>query len=66
VIGSGVVPAVFTAVLLTAFSREVLGLSPHAARWRVVAHQTVTVLLILTYIELATRLSVRIIGAIGA
>ena len=66
VIGSGVVPAVFTAVLLTAFSREVLGLRPHAARWRVVAHQTVTVLLILTYIELATRLSVRIIGAIGA
>jgi hypothetical protein len=66
VIGSGVVPMAGTAVLLLAFGREVLCLTGRQARVRVFAHQAVTVLLIVAYIELATRLSVRIIGAAGA
>lgn len=66
VVGSGAVPMLFTAVLLMAFGREVLGLTAREARWRVAAHQAVTVLLILAYIEFATRLSVRILGAMGA
>ena len=66
VIGSGVVPMAATVVLLLAFGREVLGLTGRAARMRVLAHQAATVLLIVAYIELATRLSVRIIGALGA
>ena len=55
-----------TAVMLAAFGREVLGLSGREARIRVFAHQAVTILLIVAYIELATRLSVRIIGALVA
>lgn len=66
VIGSGVVPMAVTAVMLAAFGREVLGLSGREARIRVFAHQAVTILLIVAYIELATRLSVRIIGALVA
>jgi hypothetical protein len=66
VIGSGSVPMAITAVLLAAFGREVLGLSGRQARTRVFAHQAITILLILGYIEVATRLSVRIIGAVGA
>ena len=66
VIGSGVVPMALTAFMLAAFGREVLGLSGREARIRVFAHQTATILLIVAYIELATRLSVRIIGALGA
>jgi hypothetical protein len=65
-IGSGVVPMAVTAVMLMAFGREVLGLSRREARVRVCAHQAATILLIVGYIELATRLSVRIIGAFGA
>jgi hypothetical protein len=66
VIGSGVVPLAITAFMLGAFGREVLGLSGREAMVRVFAHQAVTILLIVAYIELATRLSVRIIGALGA
>ena len=55
-----------TAVMLMAFGREVLGLSRRAARVRVWAHQAATIVLIVGYIELATRLSVRILGAFGA
>ena len=66
VIGSGVVPMGATAVMLMAFGREVLGLSRREARVRVWAHQAATIVLIVGYIELATRLSVRIIGAFGA
>ena len=66
VIGSGIVPLAITAFMLGAFGREVLGLSGREVRMRVFAHQAVTVLLIVAYIELATRLSVRIIGALGA
>ena len=65
-IGSGVVPMAVTVVLLLAFGREVLCLTGREARVRVFAHQAATVLLIVAYIELATRLSVRIIGALGA
>ena len=66
VIGSGVVPLAITAYMLGAFGREVLGLSGRETRIRVFAHQAATVMLIVIYIELATRLSVRIIGAVGA
>ena len=66
VIGSGVVPMAATAVMLMAFGREVLGLSRREARVRVWAHQAATIVLIVGYIELATRLSVRILGAFGA
>lgn len=66
VVASGAVPMVVTAILLMAFAREVLGFSPSAARQRVLVHQAVTAVVILGYIELATRLSVRILGAIGA
>jgi hypothetical protein len=63
VIASAVVPHAVTAYLLLVYGREVLGLTPSQARRKVFAHQTATVLLILLYIELATRLSLRIIGA---
>jgi hypothetical protein len=66
VVGSGVVPMAITAVMLAAFGREVLGLSGREARIRVIAHQAVTILLMVAYLEAATRLSVRIIGALGA
>jgi hypothetical protein len=66
VIGSGLVPLTVTAFVLGAFGREVLGLSRREARLRVIAHQAVTVLMIVAYIELATRLSVRIIGALAS
>ena len=62
VIASAIVPAAFSARILSAFGREALGLSPWAARGRVVAHQALTWLLIVIYIELATQLSARIIG----
>jgi predicted permease len=63
VIASAVVPHAATAYLLLVYGREVLGLTRSQARRRVFAHQTATVVLILLYIELATRLSLRIIGA---
>jgi hypothetical protein len=66
VIGSGAVPIAVTVVLLLAFGREVLCLTGREAKVRVAVHQAATVLLILVYIELATRLSIRIIGALGA
>ena len=52
----------WTAWILLAYSREVLALPVGHAWVRVAVHQAVTVLLILTYLELATRLSVRVIG----
>ena len=66
VVGSGVAPLAASAFMLAAFAREVLGLSVRQARLRVMAHQAVTILLIAIYIELATRLSVRILGAVTA
>ena len=66
VIGSGVVPMAATVALLLAFGREVLSLNGREARVRVFAHHAATALVIVGYIELATRLSVRIIGAPGA
>jgi hypothetical protein len=55
--------AAWTAWLLLAFSSEVLGLPAGMARMRVLAHQAATLLLILGYMELGSRLSVRVIGA---
>jgi hypothetical protein len=52
----------WTAVIVNAFAREVLGLSRRAAMARTIAHQLTTVALILIYIELATAIAVRIAG----
>jgi hypothetical protein len=61
---SGLIPTFWTASILTAFFREVCGRSRLSARRRTVAHQAITWMLILTYIELATATSTRIIGAV--
>jgi hypothetical protein len=55
-------PAAATPRILAAFCREVLGLSPSAARRRVVAHQLVTWLIILTYAEIVGQLALRVWG----
>lgn len=60
VILTAALPAAWTALMLAAFGREVLGLSPWAARFRVVAHQLATMLLIVGYIEITTRVSMRL------
>jgi hypothetical protein len=62
VFASTVAPAAWTAWILFAYSREVLALPSRRAWVRVIAHQAATALLILTYIELASRISVRVIG----
>jgi hypothetical protein len=62
VFASTVAPAAWTAWILFAYSREVLALPSRQAGVRVIAHQVATALLILTYIELASRISVRVIG----
>ena len=62
VLASTVAPAMWTAWILFGYSREVLALPSRQAWTRVIAHQTAIVLLILTYIELSSRLSVRVIG----
>jgi hypothetical protein len=64
VLVSVLAPAAWTAWIMLAFTREVLAMPPGKARMRVLAHQAVTLLLILAYVELASRLSVRIIGAL--
>ena len=64
-LASAVVPAVFTARILSAFGREVLALSPQAARARMFAHQAATTILIVTYVQLTTQLSSRISGWFG-
>jgi hypothetical protein len=62
VFASTIAPALWTAWILFAYSREVLTLPPGQAWVRVIAHQAATALLILTYMELGSRLSVRVIG----
>jgi hypothetical protein len=64
-IGSAVVPGIWTAWMLLPFSRDVLGLAPGKSRALVFAHQGVTLLLIAAYVELASRLSVRVIGLLA-
>jgi hypothetical protein len=61
---STLAPATWTTWLLLAYSREVLGMPAGKARLRVLAHQMATGLLIVSYVELASRLSVRLIGAL--
>ena len=61
-LASSLVPGTWTAWMLSEYGREVLGLTPAQSRLRVLAHQGATVLLILTYMELGSRLSVRLIG----
>jgi hypothetical protein len=62
VLACAVVPIAWTAVLVTAFAREVLGVTASSARRRAFAHQAVSVTLMVIYIELATALWTRIIG----
>jgi len=59
---STVGPFVWTAVILWAYTREVLGVPPAGALVRTLAHQALSVVLIIGYVELATRLSLRIVG----
>jgi hypothetical protein len=63
IIVGGLVPTIWTAFVLAAFFREVGGHSRRAAIRRTLAHQALTWILILIYIELATATSTRIIGA---
>ena len=60
---SALIPTAWTGWMLLAYGRNVLGLSAQQARTRVLFHQAMTMLLIVAYFELATRLSVRLIGA---
>lgn len=62
-LASALVPIAWTAVLVAAFAREVLGLTASSARRRAFAHQAASVALMVIYIELATALWTRIIGA---
>ena len=61
-LASSLIPWTWTAWMLTAYGREILALTPAQSRLRVLAHQGAAVLLILTYMELGSRLSVRLIG----
>jgi hypothetical protein len=63
-LASGIVPIVWTAVMIGAYGREVLGLTTRSARLRALAHQAMSVTLMVVYIELATALATRIIGAL--
>lgn len=59
-LAASIVPTLLTARIVAAFGREVLGLSPQAARRRAAGHALMTWLLILVYLELATSLSSRV------
>ena len=61
---SALMPMAWTAWILLAYGRNVLGLSAAQARSRVLFHQATTMFLIVIYLELATGLSVRLIGAL--
>jgi hypothetical protein len=62
VLSSSLIPFTWTGWMLFGYGRTVLGLTPRQSRTRVGAHQVATVFLILVYVELASRLSVRLIG----
>ncbi len=64
VLASSLAPWIWTAWILRAFAGEALGLGRSQALVRVLAHQAATLLLVLPYLELATRLSVRLIGVL--
>jgi len=59
---STVGPFVWTAAILRAYTREVLGVPRGGALVRTLAHQALSAVLIIGYVELTTRLSLRIIG----
>jgi hypothetical protein len=65
VVVSGIAPALWTARLLTVFFQQVLHLPAGRAIRRTVAHQGITWLLILTYIEVMTATFTRVLGAIA-
>ena len=65
-LATAIVPAAWTSWIIAGFAREVLGLSKARARLQALAHQLVTLLLILLYVEWATALSVRLSAAIGS
>jgi hypothetical protein len=62
--GSALVPFAWTARILQRYGEEVLGLPRKQAVTRVLAHQAITALLIVMYVELATGLSLRILGVL--
>jgi hypothetical protein len=59
---SSVVPFAWTAVILHAYGREVLGVPWRGALVRTLAHQAMSVVLIVGYVELTTRVSLRIMA----
>jgi hypothetical protein len=61
-VGSALVAFAWTARILRRFGEDVLGLSPAASLARVLAHQAATAVLIVLYVELTTRLSLRIVA----
>ena len=61
-VATAIVPLAWTAVILGAYGREVLGVTAAGARLRVLMHQAMTTLLIVGYAELTTRLSFRIVA----
>ena len=62
-LASAILPSLWTAWILLAFSRTALGLTPRGARTRVILHQAATALMIVAYVEFASRLAVRLPGA---
>jgi hypothetical protein len=62
VLVTGVVPAVWTSVVVYAFCREVLGLTARRAAARTLAHQTLTCLLIVLYVAWAVQLWPRVLS----
>ena len=65
VVVTGVVPGVWTARLLIAFFREVLRLPTGCAVRRALAHQVLTWVLIVSYIEVMTATFTRVLGAVA-
>jgi hypothetical protein len=64
VLATALVPMALTARMLSAFGREVLGLSHRSATRRMMIHQALTWVVIVVYVELTTQLFPRIIGSL--
>ena len=64
VVVSGIAPALWTAWLLTAFFRQVRRLPIAGAVGRTAAHQAITWVLILTYIQVMTATFTRVLGVV--
>lgn len=62
---TALIPSAWTAALVFAFCRQVLGDDARRARYRTAAHQCVTWSLIVLYLALATQIWPRILGGIA-